>query len=79
MIKVVLRVYFGKKQEERGLEWFEYSYISSEKSRSKYLITYAFVATHNHFVLDRGGKVFKQSAPVAFSFPQAPVRLIIFY
>jgi hypothetical protein len=28
------------------------------------LITFAFVATHNHFVLDRGGKVFKQSAPV---------------
>ncbi len=25
---------------------------------------FAFVATHNHFVLDRGGKVFKQSAPV---------------
>ena len=29
-----------------------------------YSITFAFVATHNHFVLDRGGKVFKQSAPV---------------
>ena len=27
-------------------------------------IAFAFVATHNHFVLDRGGKVFKQSAPV---------------
>ena len=27
-------------------------------------ITFAFVATHNHFVLDRGGKVFKRSAPV---------------
>ncbi|EUA35224.1 DNA methylase domain protein [Mycobacterium xenopi 3993] len=27
-------------------------------------ITFAFVATHNHFVLDHGGKVFKQSAPV---------------
>ena len=27
-------------------------------------ITFAFVATHNHFVLDRGGKVFKQTAPV---------------
>jgi hypothetical protein len=27
-------------------------------------IAYAFVATHNHFVLDRGGKVFKQTAPV---------------
>ncbi len=27
-------------------------------------IAFAEVATHNHFVLDRGGKVFKQSAPV---------------
>src|SRR5260370_21758011 len=27
-------------------------------------IAFAFVATHNHFVLDRGGNVFKQSAPV---------------
>ncbi|WP_202816939.1 BREX-2 system adenine-specific DNA-methyltransferase PglX [Pseudomonas citronellolis] len=58
------RVYFGKRQEERGLEWFEYGYISREKSCSNYLIAYAFVATHNHFVLDRGGRVFKQSAPV---------------
>jgi len=27
-------------------------------------ITWGEVATHNHFVLDRGGKVFKQTAPV---------------
>ena len=27
-------------------------------------IAFAFVATHNHFVLDRGGKVFKRTAPV---------------
>ena len=27
-------------------------------------ISFAFVATHNHFVLDRGDKVFKQSAPI---------------
>jgi len=27
-------------------------------------IVFAFVATHNHFVLDRGGKVFNRSAPV---------------
>lgn len=27
-------------------------------------IVAAFVATHNHFVLDRGGNVFKQSAPI---------------
>ena len=31
----------------------------------------AFVATHNHFVLDRGGKVFKQSAPVIKLPPEA--------
>jgi len=27
-------------------------------------IAFAFVATHNHFVFDRGGKVFNRSAPV---------------
>jgi hypothetical protein len=27
-------------------------------------LTFAEVATHNHFALDRGGKVFKQTAPV---------------
>ena len=27
-------------------------------------IAFAFVATHNHFVLDRGGKVFNHTAPV---------------
>jgi hypothetical protein len=32
--------------------------------RTPLSIVFAFVATHNHFVLDRGGKVFKQSAPV---------------
>jgi len=36
--------------------------------RARYMtplsIAFAEVATHNHFVLDRGGKVFKQTAPV---------------
>ena len=47
-----------------ALLWFEYSGFS--KPRSHYLssITFAFVATHNHFVLDRGGKVFNRTAPV---------------
>ena len=35
-----------------------------ERLRVPLSIAFAFVATHNHFVLDRGGKVFKQSAPV---------------
>lgn len=42
--------------------WFEWHQLP--KDPTPYSITFAFVATHNHFVLDRGGKVFKQSAPV---------------
>ena len=34
------------------------------KLRTPLSIAFAFVATHNHFVLDRGGKVFKHSAPI---------------
>nr|WP_299244197.1 BREX-2 system adenine-specific DNA-methyltransferase PglX [uncultured Halomonas sp.] len=58
------RVYFGRDQEERGLRWYEYGYVSRGKCTAEFLIAFAFVATHNHFFLDRGGKVFKQSAPV---------------
>ena len=38
--------------------------VSLDKFRTPLSIAFAFVATHNHFVLDRGGKVFKQSAPI---------------
>ena len=40
------------------------SSFTSISIRTPLSIVFAFVATHNHFVLDRGGKVFKQSAPV---------------
>ncbi|MFF5157520.1 BREX-2 system adenine-specific DNA-methyltransferase PglX [Streptomyces sp. NPDC000348] len=58
------RVAFGKSQLERDLKWFEYSMFFRERYRVPLSIGYAFVATHNHFVLDRGGKVFSRSAPV---------------
>ncbi|WP_433461723.1 BREX-2 system adenine-specific DNA-methyltransferase PglX [Spirillospora sp. CA-128828] len=58
------RVAFGKNQLERGLKWFEYSMFFTGRYRIPLSISFAFVATHNHFVLDRGGRVFKQSAPV---------------
>ena len=58
------RVAYGRSQIERGLTWFEYSMFFTSRYRIPLSITFAFVATHNHFVLDRGGKVFKQSAPV---------------
>jgi hypothetical protein len=55
---------FGKTRQERGIAWFEYTLPSWPRINAERLIAFAFVATHNHFVLDRGGKVFKQSAPV---------------
>jgi hypothetical protein len=55
---------FGTPMIERGLTWYEYQELYSTKLRTPLSIAFAFVATHNHFVLDRGGKVFKQSAPI---------------
>lgn len=49
---------------DAGLKWFDYMQFTRSAYQSKLSIVFAFVATHNHFVLDRGGKVFKQSAPV---------------
>ncbi len=66
MLRVVLRRRkdYGQTPEQRGLKWFEQSMFFAERFRSPLSIAFAFVATHNHFVLDRGAKVFKQSAPV---------------
>jgi hypothetical protein len=54
----------GKTKLEGGLKWTEYGRLTSNKLRTPLSIPFAFVATHNHFVLDRGGKVFNRSAPV---------------
>ncbi|MBB1015741.1 BREX-2 system adenine-specific DNA-methyltransferase PglX [Dietzia schimae] len=43
--------------------WGWYRWVA-ERYRTQLAVTFAFVATHNHFVLDRGGKVFNRSAPV---------------
>jgi len=44
--------------------WWAYGQIPKDRFRTPLAIAFAEVATHNHFVLDRGGKVFKQTAPV---------------
>lgn len=44
--------------------WHEWHMVQDPNKWTPLSIAFAFVATHNHFVLDRGGKVFKQSAPV---------------
>jgi hypothetical protein len=58
------RVAYGMSQLERGLEWFEYSMFFRNRFRIPLSIGFAFVATHNHFVLNHDRVVFGQSAPV---------------
>ena len=58
------KMFGGRTKVETGLKWYEFGRLTGDKLRIPLTITFAFVATHNHFVLDRGGKVFKQSAPV---------------
>ncbi|MET7474730.1 BREX-2 system adenine-specific DNA-methyltransferase PglX [Streptomyces sp. NPDC005648] len=54
----------GKTQEELGKAWWTWYRWVPERYQTPLSITFAFVATHNHFTLDRGGKVFNRSAPV---------------
>jgi len=58
------KVFGGKNYFEDGKPWYEFGQMPIDRLRIPLSIPFAFVATHNHFVLDRGGKIFKQSAPV---------------
>lgn len=58
------RTMFGKRVGEGEEPWYVHLEHYRSKLKTPLSITFAFVATHNHFVLDRGGKVFKQTAPV---------------
>ncbi|MEU6523898.1 BREX-2 system adenine-specific DNA-methyltransferase PglX [Streptomyces sp. NPDC046924] len=55
---------FQGDMEGAGLQWWDYMQYTASAYETPLSIAFAFVATHNHFVLDRGGKVFKQTAPV---------------
>lgn len=63
-VLLAARTVFQKSLAERKLPWWVHLESYSRKLRVPLSITFAEVATHNHFVLDRGGKVFKQTAPV---------------
>lgn len=47
-----------------GKPWWSWHQITLSRLQYRYAIAFGEVASHNHFVLDRGGKVFKQTAPV---------------
>jgi hypothetical protein len=58
------KMFGGKTKVQSGLQWYEFGRLTHDKLRTSLFVAFAFVATHNHFVLDRGGKVFNRSAPV---------------
>jgi hypothetical protein len=58
------RIDFQQTPEQRGLRWFDHSMFFPSRYRAPLSIAFPFVSTHNHFVLDRGGKVFNRTAPV---------------
>jgi hypothetical protein len=47
-----------------GRSFAEYHQIPAARNRTALTITLGEVAKHNHFVFDRGGKVFNRTAPV---------------
>ena len=55
---------FKGKMKDAGLQWWDYMQHTASAYSTPLSVVFAFVATHNHFVLDRGGKVFNRSAPV---------------
>ena len=59
------RATFSKKTYfQEGRPWYEWHQLTCDHNAHPWAISYAFVATHNQFVLDRGGSIFNRSAPV---------------
>jgi len=54
----------GKTRAELGEQWWTWYRWIADRVRANPRIAFAFVATHNHFVIDRGKFAFNRSAPV---------------
>jgi hypothetical protein len=54
----------GKTREQLGEQWWAWYRWIKERLRSPFSLAYAFVETHNKFVIDRGGNVFNRHAPI---------------
>ncbi|NEE18802.1 BREX-2 system adenine-specific DNA-methyltransferase PglX [Streptomyces sp. SID7499] len=57
------RIIFGQPITNKG-PWFVHLENYASKLKTPLSITFAEVATHNHFALEQSGKLFKQTAPV---------------
>jgi hypothetical protein len=63
--KAVLRnrVWFRKTQDQRGLSWFEFGFVSKDLLASRQNIVFAFVSSHNNFAFLRELRVLNRSSP----------------
>lgn len=57
-------VFGGGTYRDAGRPWWEWHQVTVDRYKTPLTITFGEVATHNEFALDRGGKIFKQTAPV---------------
>lgn len=55
---------FGTPMEDLGLPWWGWREVYPDRISDSLTISFPFVATHNHFVLDRSERVFNRTAPV---------------
>jgi hypothetical protein len=60
---LAVKSFGGKTRGQLGDKWWLWYRWQPERLNPP-SIAFAFVSTHNHFVLDRGGNAFKQSAPI---------------
>ncbi|MGB8843779.1 MAG: BREX-2 system adenine-specific DNA-methyltransferase PglX [Aliidongia sp.] len=54
----------GGTYQTAGRPWYDFHQFPIARARIPFTIAFGFVVTHNHFIFDRGGKVFNRSAPV---------------
>ncbi|GLU49008.1 BREX-2 system adenine-specific DNA-methyltransferase PglX [Nocardiopsis ansamitocini] len=54
----------GKTYFTEGREWWSWHQLPKDTGSHPWSITFAFIATHNHFVLDRNKNSFTRSAPI---------------
>ncbi len=54
----------GKTYDEEGKLWYGYHIINYKKLDKTTIISFSFIATHNHFVLEHGRRLYRQTAPI---------------
>jgi hypothetical protein len=59
------RLMFGQTPSKLGISWSAFMYTHNERRAAGTVLGFSFVSTHNHFVIDRHGRTFNQTAPVS--------------